>query len=238
MKARRVLTACRLADTAQPDDALDQCPATVNTTLRRLRLLLATENVKKRKLLLLGDDDLLSIAIAAADPSINCTVIDLDVRVLARIKQWSHLASKELLCHDLRSELPDELKQRFDVVFTDPPYTSAGQILFLKRAVAALRLVRGSSLYLCSSRLYLNDEKVAKIMAAARRGGLQLKSSYENFNRYSAPPDVQSDLKEIKVRRTTKFFYSTLFHFTTRTNLTSPALIPTPLGDIYNYQEE
>ena len=238
MQARRVLTACRLGDDAQPDDNLDQCPATVGTTMRRLRLLLANENIKERKLLLLGDDDLLSVAINAAEPSASCTVIDLDVRLLARIERWSQPGCEQLLCHDLRSELPVELQQRFDVVFTDPPYTRAGQLLFLKRAITALRPVRGSSLYLCSSKFYLDDEKVAGIVAAARSGGLQLKSSYENFNRYRAPPDVQADLKRARSRRSTKFFHSTLFHFTLRANLVSPALIPTPSRDIYNYQEE
>lgn len=235
-QTHRVLKACR-ADLGEAGRAdLDQCPATIGTTLKRSKLLFAAEALKHRRLLLLGDDDLLSVAIAATEPSIELAIVDLDGSLLSHIKQWTQHTSIEVFAHDLRLELPKELYHRFDVVFTDPPYTYAGQLLFLKRAITALRPVPGSSLYSCVSRLYLNDQQVANIVAAAKQGGLQLKNVYENFNKYSAPPDVREDLRKARIGGNRKFFYSALFHFVVGTHSTSAEAVPTPSHDIYKYE--
>src|SRR6185503_19387835 len=54
--AYRALKACRSDSWSTRRDDLDQCPATVKTTLRRLELLMAMSELNKRRVLLLGDD--------------------------------------------------------------------------------------------------------------------------------------------------------------------------------------
>ncbi len=236
-EARRILTECRADHCARRRDELDQCPATIETTLKRLELLMEAD-LEKRRLLLLGDDDLLSVAIAATDPSIGVTVVDLDIDLLSRIRQLTPGARVETVCHDLRLGLPSELSRRFDIVFTDPPYTLAGQLLFLRRGLTALRPLRGSSLYVCGSRFYLNDSKLASIIEAAHRAGLDLKSTHENFNEYAAPPDVREDLRKAPAPRSVEVLHSTLFSFVVRDDSTSPELLPLSCRDIYSYVED
>jgi predicted methyltransferase len=234
-QASNLLRACRVNRLANIRSELDQCPATATTTLRRLKLLSSRQDLNGR-LLLLGDDDLLSVAIAATNPSTRVTVLDLDSDLLNRIEESSPHSRMEVLRHDLRQGLPSELVGCFDVAFTDPPYTLAGQLLFLKRAVAALRPNRGSSLYLCGSRVYLDDDDLATIIGAAESGGLGLKGVYEDFNKYVAPPDVQDDLRRANPDQDSKFFHSTLFHFVAVDGLTFPESIPTLTSNIYEYK--
>src|SRR5207247_1714692 len=152
----------------------DQCPATIKTTLARLELLMTIPRLKKRRVLLLGDDDLLSVAIVAAGLSAGVTVVDLDDLLLARIARWVKPSTVELLHHDLRLDLPDTLSHGYDIVFTDPPYTTAGQLLFLRAAVNALRNVRSASLFLCASSLYLAPPQIQMIIEASEKAGLKL----------------------------------------------------------------
>src|SRR5258707_545022 len=100
-----------------------------------------------RRIRMLGDDDLISVAIAAFAAALGLqagierlAVIDSDPEVLA----WAgeQIAgtgvAAELIEHDLRRPLPAGLAGGFDVACTDPPYTVAGAELFLSRAVAVL----------------------------------------------------------------------------------------------------
>ena len=62
------------------------------------------------------------------------------------------------------------LEHRPGEVFTDPPYTLAGQLLFVHRAVWALKMELGASLYLVGSTTYLTRahlEAIAVFLRAA-----------------------------------------------------------------------
>jgi predicted methyltransferase len=237
-KVYHKLWTCRFETATHRRDDIDQCPSTVKTTLRRLALLLATESLKNQSILLLGDDDLLSVAIAATDIPVHITVIDLDSALLARIKHWTQDREIEILHHDLRQELPSSLFSGFDLIFTDPPYTLAGQLLFLKRAVTAMYPARESSLYLCASRFYLKHEQIDQVVQAAQAAGLQLMKVHEDFNEYPATPDVAEDIRRRIGQGCRSFLHSTLFHFKPKGYHLSPKLIPLPPVNIYDYKQE
>ena len=82
INARRVLETCSKQSPARVRNDLDQCPATISTVLRRLQLLLPLLNECPRSVLLLGDDDLLGLALAATELPERITVLDLDDAVL------------------------------------------------------------------------------------------------------------------------------------------------------------
>jgi len=130
----------------QADVTLDQAKATVGTLVRRVNYLLKNDCLWGRRILFLGDDDFVSVAVArwvqqcaggkpvGAAPTL--TVVDIDGRVCDGIKKAA--PSVQTFVHDLRKPLPDSLQHRFDVVFTDPPYTPGGAELFLCRAAEAV----------------------------------------------------------------------------------------------------
>jgi len=135
-------------DAPPVDVTLDQCPCTPETALLRALLMLKNGALEGRRVLVLGDDDSVSVAIGMvgralrkSDLTRGVTVIESDPRRVAFLRA---AADREALAidvveHDLRAPLPATLAHAFDVVATDPPYTLAGAELFLGRAGEALR---------------------------------------------------------------------------------------------------
>jgi hypothetical protein len=120
---------------------LDHVPATPATAARRARYLAERFDLGGASVLCLGDHDLTSLALLHVAPSAEVAVVDVDERVLgyvdavARGRGWR----VRTVFADLRVELPRSLAGRFDLVFSDPPYTQAGVRLFLRRGLEALR---------------------------------------------------------------------------------------------------
>jgi len=210
---------------------LDQCPATALTTIRRLELLAR----RSLDILLLGDDDLLCLALAQSKARVRIAVVDADRLLLSLIGRVSPGLSIELIEHDLRDPLPHAVRRCFDEVFMDPPYTMQGQLLFIRQAMLALRPKLGVSLYVCASRSYMNRDQLAGVRQFLRFGGFELVSSYYNFNRYKAPPDVRRDLKQ-RGSSGVSWLSSDLFHYVRIRSARIPR-IPTEFkGDIYDYE--
>jgi predicted methyltransferase len=221
---------------AQRGDAIqanfDQCPATLATVRRRLKLL--TQN--SRDILLLGDDDLLGLAVAATRARSRIVILDADKNLLRSIEQYAPDAVIELVKQDLRKGLPRSLHDRFDDVFTDPPYTLAGQLLFVQRGMLALRAAPEVRLFLCASRLYLTQDQFNIVRLFLARGGFRLEVSYRKFNRYRAPSDVSRDLKQ-KGRRNTAWLESDLLRYVRERSAPVPRLPPGTLARIYSYDD-
>jgi hypothetical protein len=139
----------RLAEAVPAADVeLDQCHCTPKTKLRRALALHETGALGGRRVLLLGDDDLLSVTLAhlvrqfgGNETIAELAIVDVDARLLAFIGGALEDAPcpVRLIRHDLREPLPPALARRYDTIATDPPYTPAGGELFLSRALEAAR---------------------------------------------------------------------------------------------------
>jgi predicted methyltransferase len=230
-RVRQVLSAVR----AHPDHSsradLDQCPATVETVLRRVNLLAR----RPVDILLIGDDDLLGLALALSAARRRIAILDADRTLLALIRQFAPVGVVELSEHDVRHGLPRGLRGRFDEVFTDPPYTLPGQLLFIHRALWALRPGLGASLYVCASRAYMPASQLTAVRGFLRLAGFELASRYPDFNRYKAPPDVRRDLKAQGWLRIA-WLDSDLFHFVRRHAAGVPPLPNGCKACIYEYK--
>ncbi len=112
---------------------LDHVPATPETVLGRARWLAETYDLERSRVLFLGDHDCTGLALARVAQPREIAVVDVDQRVL------EYARSLRTYFADLRIGLPESAERRYDIVFTDPPYTPAGVGLFCARAVEALR---------------------------------------------------------------------------------------------------
>jgi predicted methyltransferase len=130
-----------------PAVALDQCHCTLETKVRRVLALHQADALVGRRILLLGDDDLTSVALRlfverfGSDTTISrLAVVDADAAVVRFVREQLRRAPFPCDClrHDLREPLPPPLRAQFDTVLTDPPYTVPGARLFLSRAAEAL----------------------------------------------------------------------------------------------------
>jgi predicted methyltransferase len=184
---RDVATVAREAP--PPRFELDQCHCTVETKIRRVLALHEADALVGRRVLVLGDDDLVSLAIVSivrrfgsTSTLAGLTVLDVDPAVVAFAGKRLAKAPFPASCirHDLRDPLPSGLEGRFDVVLTDPPYSSAGARLFLSRAAAAVR--EGGQVFLS-----FGSRRPGATYAAQRdigRMGFAIESLQADFNRY------------------------------------------------------
>jgi predicted methyltransferase len=178
------------APEAKPE--LDQTHCTVATKINRVLRMHAAHALAGQRIVLLGDDDLMSVAIAGfaawsghPESIARLTVIDSDPDVLAWIgKQAARTGiSVELVEHDLRQPLPAGLTGGFDVAATDPPYTVAGAELFLSRAVSALTPEPGRHIFFSFGAR--RPAQTTAVQLAMARMGLALRSMTPGFNEYA-----------------------------------------------------
>jgi hypothetical protein len=144
-----------------------------------------------QRIILLGDDDLGSVAIAkfaalagAAARIRRLTVVDADPAVLAWAAEQvaGTGVAAEFIEHDLREPLPAGLAGGFEVACTDPPYTVAGAELFLSRAVAALVPEPGQHVFFSfGARRPDETVRTQSLMTAM---GLAIRSLAPGFNTY------------------------------------------------------
>ncbi len=174
---------------ARPE--LDQTHCTVATKISRVLRLHEARALAGQRILLLGDDDLIAVAIAGfvawlGRPAVirRLAVVDTDGDVLDWIGRQAAGTGVEveLVRHDLRQPLPAALTGGFDVVMTDPPYTVAGAELFLSRAVSALAPQPGRHVFF-SFGARRPDETLAVQQAIAAMG-LAVRSLTAGFNEY------------------------------------------------------
>jgi N4-bis(aminopropyl)spermidine synthase len=170
---------------------LDQTHCTVPTKLGRVLRLHAAHALAGQRILILGDDDLISVAIAmfaarSGNPGMirGLTVADADADVLEWIgRQVAGTGvTVELVRHDLRQPIPSSLAGSFDVAMTDPPYTVAGAELFLSRAVSGLGRQPGKHLFFSFGARRPNE--TLAVQRAMAEMGLVLRSLAAGFNEY------------------------------------------------------
>lgn len=170
---------------------LDQTHCTVDTKIRRVLRMHEAGAVDGKSVLLLGDDDLTSVALAAfcalpgsAARIRRLAVLDTDADLLAFIGgQLAAAPFPVQLCqHDLRDPLPPGLAGQFDVVCTDPPYTVAGAELFLSRAVSALNSDPGQHVFFSFGARRPEETLLTQELMA--RLGLAIRALLPGFNEY------------------------------------------------------
>lgn len=173
----------------------DQFTATIETTKKRTAILNFFCDIKGKKILFIGDDDLTSIFVASLRSATEIVVIDIDVRILDTIKKISKemkLKIKTIQC-DLREKLPQELFNSFDIIFTDPPYTTEGIKLFVSRAIQGLNKDnKAARIYFCYGNSDRAKERYLEIYKIIFETGLMIRWIFDRFNRYNGAESIGS----------------------------------------------
>jgi predicted methyltransferase len=170
---------------------LDQTHCTVDTKIRRVLRMHEAGALAGQRVIVLGDDDLISLAIAAfaalpaaAAPPRRLAVVDCDPDLLGYLgERAAGRVPVELVEHDLRQPLPGSLLGAFDVACTDPPYTAAGAELFLSRAVAAL--AGGAGRHVFFSFGARRPDETLRTQRLITDLGLTVRSLVPGFNSYT-----------------------------------------------------
>ena len=181
-----------IAGAPSVDVTLDQAPCSPDTAMRRALLMLQKGALEGRRVLVVGDDDSVSIAIGLlgralrqGDLTRGVTVIDADERRLSFLRDAAarEQLPLEVVHHDLRRPLPAALRRSFDVIETDPPYTLEGARLFLARGCEALTTETDGHCFL--SFAHWPASQMLDLQKAFIELGLAVRAVWPNFNRYS-----------------------------------------------------
>jgi len=174
------------------DVTLDQAPCFPDTAMRRALLMLQNGALEGKRVLLLGDDDSVSIAIGLlgrvlrqGDLTRGVTVVDADERRISFLRDAAarEQLALEVIHHDLRRPLPAGLRRAFDTIETDPPYTLEGARLFLARGCEALTTeVDGHCFF---SFTHWPASQMLELQKVFTELGLAVRAVWPNFNRYA-----------------------------------------------------
>ena len=122
----------------KPKRELDQFIATVKTSAAKALLAKIKGLTDDKNIAFVGDDDLVSLVMEKMElGNASFTVFDIDPDLLEQIRSKS-IKGIQTIQHDCRVEIPNLYKDHFDLVITDPPYTSNCVKIFLNRALELL----------------------------------------------------------------------------------------------------
>ncbi|HEX6675955.1 MAG TPA: bis-aminopropyl spermidine synthase family protein [Actinomycetes bacterium] len=175
-----------MAGRPPPSRHLDHVSATPLTAVKRALWLTASYHLDGAAVLCLGDHDLTALALLLVHPELDVTVVDVDERLLAYLARIARERGWSLrpVFADLRFELPRSLAERFDLVFTDPPYTPAGVRLFLERGLASLRPGDLGRVLLCYGFGEQHPSLGFKVQSVLHELRLVTEAVLPGFNRY------------------------------------------------------
>ena len=127
---------------------------------------------KESQILILGDDDQLSIGLMKRGFQ-NITVIDIDATLIQKIQKECQNKVRAAV-HNLEHTPPEFLKNEYDCVVMDPPYSIEGIHLFLN---GALKMCRNKKpvIHLYCSGVFLGEKGSLEFLELLKKNSLYLK---------------------------------------------------------------
>lgn len=172
-----------IADVPPPLPALDHVQATPDTVLRRARWLDEQYDLRRARLVFLGDHDLTSLAVRALRPEADLTVVDVDDRVLEHLDRRGERTIHTVHA-DFRFGLPGAVAGTADLVFSDPPYTPEGMGLFAARGIECLARPQEGRLLLAYGYSERHPALGHQVQRALLALGLTFEAIVPDFHRY------------------------------------------------------
>lgn len=120
----------------------DQGVVNIETVKNRISFMYYKGDIENKDIVLIGDDDLTSIALALTKLPNKITVLEADKRLVEYINDKArifNLNNLQALIYNVECKVDNELKNSFDVLLTDPVETVQGITLFLSRGCSMLK---------------------------------------------------------------------------------------------------
>lgn len=119
----------------------DQGFVTTQTVISRIALMAERGDLEGKKLFVLGDDDLVSIAAGLSGMPKEIVVLEIDDRLVNYINDTAKKYNLpiEAMKYDFRDKLPEKYLGYFDTFITDPPETVEALELSVGRGISTLR---------------------------------------------------------------------------------------------------
>ncbi len=161
----------------------NQLPCTLETRKKRADLF-ERNGFRDKEILLMGDDDLVSIELASRNFK-HITVLDCDITLLDKLKVITQDANFPITFFhvDLYKGLPKYLNNIFDVVCFDPPQNYEDLNIFMGCAIKSLKY-SNSSFYMMVNSIALGKNNINSIISQLQVHGFTNTQKYDFFNSY------------------------------------------------------
>lgn len=182
----------RIAEERPPaSQEFDQGSIPPENSILRVVALYERGDLEGKDLLILGDDDLTSVAAALSGLPRRIQVLEADPRLvefLNGLSQQYWWKDFQVALYDVRWPLPLEYRRSFDTFFTDPTETLPGFSLFLSRTAACLR-GKGSAGYFGLSHLEASPEKWQEVQRRLLSMNFVITDALRGFHEYALDPE-------------------------------------------------
>jgi len=167
----------------EPNQELDQYYITEESSLQRASLVNPKQYDGKR-IILLGDMDLVALSIGMISKPKDLAVLDIDKRVpeiVFKMKFDYKIRSIRYINHDIRIRMINVLKNQFDYIFIEPPATKEGLELGLSRAIQCAKKDNAAQIFFSFD---IEEEKKESILKMIDKMEIKLIDILPNFNNY------------------------------------------------------
>ncbi|MGQ9463338.1 MAG: bis-aminopropyl spermidine synthase family protein [Candidatus Fervidibacter sp.] len=164
----------------------DQGYVTEATTLARIAFAWQRGDLEGKEIIVLGDDDLMSIAAALTGAPKRVFALDIDERLVDFINETAEregLTNLQAVRHDLREPFPEEWLSAFDTFLCDPTESFVGFKAFVERGLLCLKGV-GSAGYFSLTHVESSLDKWARIQQFLLESGAVVTDLRDDFSSY------------------------------------------------------
>lgn len=182
--AERFIAICK--DRPETIQDYDQGYVTEATTLARIAFAWQRGDLEGKEIIVLGDDDLMSIATTLTGTPKRVLVLDIDERLINFINEVAEreeLVNLQAVRHDLREPVPDEWLSAFDTFLCDPTESFVGFKAFVERGLLCLKGV-GSAGYFGLTHVESSLDKWARIQQFLLESGAVITDLRDDFSGY------------------------------------------------------
>ncbi len=176
----------------RPTTEYDQGYIKEEDVMRRIAFIYERGDLEDTKILVMGDDDLISIGMALTRLPQEIVVLEIDDRLIDFINKMAVKYNFPIKAKrfDVRHDLPEEYRKNFDVFITDPVETLEGITLFLSRAATSLRGI-GSAGYFGLTHLEASLRKWREIEKRLLDMNFAITDMLRNFNVYPMKDNLE-----------------------------------------------
>jgi len=174
-----------LKERPAPAEEYDQQCITPENIMLRVSFMEDRGDLAGKEILIIGDDDMLSIALALTGLPKRVVVLEVDTRVNAFVNKVAKERNLPISAHDfdVRKPFPLQFKGQFDVFNCDPVETVEGFKLFVSAGLMSLKGI-GSVCYFGLTSLEAGVSKWFKIQESLLQMNLVTTDIRRNFNEY------------------------------------------------------
>lgn len=176
-----------------PTFIFDQRPVTLETTINRAIYASWRGDLHDKRIAIIGDDDLTSLAIGFLQVAKEIVVFEIDKRLNTFIKKISEqlkgkITPIRVLSQDIFQGVPKEFKHSFDVFMADPTPNIPCFVSFVNAGINLLKSGPGQTAYLS---LYPSHTKqTLDFQQEITKRGLLITDSIPFFTEYEVIPET------------------------------------------------